>query len=786
MKQLLKLSASFFFILFLAATAFFAGCKGVPQEKTSEAEYQYLGESPEYGPRFIPPAPAAGDVVYTDPPGFNWLPEEGSRGFILEISRDPRFARSAKLLKEAAGRGPLVPGSLDFTPLVVQGDSSWLVSSLAVPLHRPSFTLGKGDWYWRWRCVFSQQEVSPPSAARNFTVSPASLEYTVPPLKELFAGIPEHHPRLFIRPEQLDSLRSLLETSRPHQELFRRIAACTDTLLQMPINQEPPPFPDDGEFRYPPWRDYYDLARKAGQALDFIGFCYLMTGQSKYAERATEWLLAFAGWDLEGTSSMSYNDEVAMPILLNGARAYDWIYDALSRSERETIRSMLVARAEQAYERWQKSNYNLRPYASHETRLVNYLSQVGVVLYGEAQGPVKWLSYLMPMVTTFYPGWGGRDGGYSEGPSYWMMYFNYMLQSAHCINSAMGLDVLKKPFYRDNGYYKIYAYPYYGALRPFGDTGIGHYWPADKMNLYRLASVHNNPYFRWRAQMSEPEQMPVTETVVPTGVMSFFWLDEGPGHVEAKAPDELPGARLFGDIGLVAFHEELGNPQETYFLLKSSPYGAWSHIYADQNSFYIQAFGQALAIQSGYYPHYGHPHHTEWTWQTRAHNSVLADGEGQKIRDRTSRGKIIAFAPGSGLPGSLDYAAGDATEAYEGRLKKFIRHVYYQRPRDFLIIDELEAPKPVRFDWLLHALEKMEIDRRNNTVTIRKGKARLVVEFISPEELTFSQTNKFTASPGRAYPEGYAYPDQWHLTVSTREKSEAVSFVVKMKVRKAD
>jgi hypothetical protein len=786
MKPQVKSFASVLFIFFLISVAYFAGCNAGPGVKTSEGDYLYLGENPDYGPLVIHPAPAAGDTVFTDPAGFNWLPEEGSRGFILEISRNPQFAQSAELLKEAAGRGPLVPGSLDSTPVVVKGSASWLVAGLPLPLHRPSFKLGKGDWYWRWRCVFSQQEISPPSAARNFTVSPNSLEYTVPPLKELFARIPQRHPRLFIRPEQLDSLHSLLETSQPHKRLYQRIAAYADTLLQLPINQEPPPYPDEREFRYPLWRDYYDLARKAGQVLDFLGFCYMMTGESKYSDRAKEWLLAFAGWDLEGTSSMSYNDEVAMPILLNGARAYDWIYDALNQSEQETIRQMLIARGEQAYARWQRSDYHLKPYTSHQTRLINYMSQVGVILYGEAEEPKKWLSYLLPPVTTFYPGWGGRDGGYSEGPSYWMMYFNYMLQSAHCIHSAMGLDVLKKPFYRNNGYYKIYAYPYYGVLRPFGDTGIGAYWSADKMNLYRLASAHRNPYFRWRAEMSKPEEMPVSETMIPTGVMSFFWLDEGPGHITPKAPDDLPGAWAFRDIGLVAFHEEPGNPQETYFLLKSSPYGAWSHIYADQNSFYIQGFGEALAIQSGYYPHYGHPHHTEWTWQTRAHNSVLVDGQGQKIRDRTSRGKIIAFSAGSGLPGSVDYAAGDATEAYEGRLKKFIRHVYYQRPRDFLIVDELEAPKQVRFDWLLHALEKMEIDKRHNTVTIHRGKARLVVEFLSPEELTFSQTNRFTASPGRAYPEGYAYPDQWHLTVSTRKKSEAVSFVVKMKVRKGD
>ena len=66
-------------------------------------------------------------------------------------------------------------------------------------------------------------------------------------------------------------------------------------------------------------------------------------------------------------------------------------------------------------------------------------------------------------------------------------------------------------------------------------------------------------------------------------------------------------------MGIAALHQDPADPDEAYILLKSSPYGAWSHIYADQNSFYIQAFGRALAIQSGFYPHYGHPHHTTWT-----------------------------------------------------------------------------------------------------------------------------------------------------------------------------
>ena len=42
-----------------------------------------------------------------------------------------------------------------------------------------------------------------------------------------------------------------------------------------------------------------------------------------------------------------------------------------------------------------------------------------------------------------------------------------------------------------------------------------------------------------------------------------------------------------------------------------------------------------------------------------------------------------------------------------------------------MIVDEVRALEPSRFDWLLHALEKMEIDEKNRTVTINRGRARL-------------------------------------------------------------
>ena len=96
----------------------------VNTEVINHPEYRHLAENPDIGPLDLPPAPADGDTVLTDPPGFSWLPEEGSVAFIIEISRNLTFAESESLLEKVKMLGPLIPHSLSSTPLIVEGNSS--------------------------------------------------------------------------------------------------------------------------------------------------------------------------------------------------------------------------------------------------------------------------------------------------------------------------------------------------------------------------------------------------------------------------------------------------------------------------------------------------------------------------------------------------------------------------------------------------------------------------------------------------------------------------------------
>jgi hypothetical protein len=65
----------------------------------------------------------------------------------------------------------------------------------------------------------------------------------------------------------------------------------------------------------------------------------------------------------------------------------------------------------------------------------------------------------------------------------------------------------------------------------------------------------------------------------------------------------------------------------------------------------------------------------------------------------------------------------------------------------------------------------MEVDAGSRRVVIRRGQARLDVDFVEPEALRFAQTDRFDPPPEDGK------PNQWHLTASTQEKRTTVRFV---------
>jgi hypothetical protein len=244
--------------------------------------------------------------------------------------------------------------------------------------------------------------------------------------------------------------------------------------------------------------------------------------------------------------------------------------------------------------------------------------------------------------------------------------------------------------------------------------------------------------------------------------------------LKGKAPVDLPETRYFPGVGLVSLHTNFGDPEkDIHFLFHSDPYGGVSHGHPDQNAFTIEAFGEALAIASGYYPWYGSDHHVNWQRQTKSSNSVtINDWKGQE-GVAAAKGKVISFENKD----IYDYILGDATQAYMGLLNKFQRHVVHIRPGVYVMYDDLGASEPVTFEWWLHALSEMNVNESKKSITISQGDVRLNVNLVPSDKLKFHQFSGFPDPPesrGETTPE---YRDQWHVTASTVSKDTKAKFI---------
>ena len=125
---------------------------------------------------------------------------------------------------------------------------------------------------------------------------------------------------------------------------------------------------------------------------------------------------------------------------------------------------------------------------------------------------------------------------------------------------------------------------------------------------------------------------------------------------------------------------------------------------------------------------------------------------------------------------------------YGGVLTRAVRHVVKLDATTYVLLDELAAPKPAAYSWLLHALDKMAVSAADKaaTLTIKRGPARCDARVTCSLPLAATQTDRFTPPPLRAATiktRGKPNrPDQWHATVTTKGKARACVFLSRLAV----
>ncbi len=635
-------------------------------------------------------APEAGGEIAENPPRFTWLPViEDEARYVLRISTDQKFAAKA----------------------------TQVFSGIPLNFFTPDVVLAPGEYHWSYAVCdpATGKPVTAWSTTRKFSIVEGLPQTPLPSRETRYAKATLAHPRLWLTPDRLKDFRKAVTEDPDHCTWSDFYAKSVLPWMDREITREPAGYPNN-QRTAPVWRQTYIDLQEVMYAIRHLAIGGQVTGDAAMLARAKAWLLEAASWDPMGVTSRAYTDEWAYRVTNALAWGYDWLHDQMDEDERATVRAALLARTRDIAEHAIiNAKIHLFPYDSHAVRSVSLtLVPACIALLGDEENDEAraWLNYCIEFLATVYSPWGDRDGGWAEGTNYWMMGMAYLIEAANRLKSYAGIDLYKRPFFRNTGDFPLFCKAPDTRRATFGDDSTQGDLPCIKtgINLRQYAGVTGNGAYQWYHE-ELARLNPGTEGAFynwgwwDTNFDELTYLSDYP-LVQATPPEG--GLRHFRGIGWVGVQHAMADPDNhIQFVFKSSRFGSISHSHGDQNAFCMAAYGEDLAIQSGYYVAFNSTMHRLWRRQTRSKNAILINGKGQyadddKAKAMAATGRILAAEERE----DHIYIKGDATAAYQSLSPEVTlaeREVYFVRNSYFVIVDKVDADAPVTIDWLLHA-----------------------------------------------------------------------------------
>ena len=664
-----------------------------------------------------------------NPPMLNWpkLDEEG--GQRLQYSMDPAFPNDASVTVDVRHN-----------------------------FHMPSAPLKPGTWFWR---VWSRSELSEGwSDVERVNVLPEAHRFTTKPIPvDELARRPR--PRLL----------PLAGLDQPEAAAERKalLVKKARSIHKHGVQAHPGPHVK-GDPRWPTWIDWYGkvagrITGGTGRRLQTIAQYAMLTQDPQVIQWAKELALEACKWDPEGGSHMRRGDIGAHHLL----RGLNWCYDAcrdrMTPAERETLRNVIVVRANQFH-------HALNPFRGGEANNHAWLrafglAESGIVLLGDHERAGEWAEYVRQLYLGRFLCCLGYQGDNNEGVSYWGYGLMFVIDYADLMKAVCGIDLFAHPWLSQTARFPMYCAPPGAWAVSFGDNGMPNHGirgPAQTRRVRDLARRTRDPYALWYGG-----ERATVDGITP------------------RPPVDIPQSIHYRHIGWALFNTSLIDGLEGVTVAMHSGRYYAGHQHPDQNSFVVNAYGEKLAIDGGYYDWYGSPHFKAYSMTTLAHNTLLVDGEGQAACRKGADGRIAAWfdSPGYG------YTVGDAADPdiYGGKLKRCDRRILFIKPGFVVVHDLVAAAKaPVKLDWMLHAIVPIKANAAGKSFAIECERAALRGRFLAPAGVGMEVKTGFPVEPVNRYstnpvPENKYFPE-WHLYATPKQPVAEAEFLAAMQIQR--
>ena len=691
----------------------------------------------------------------------------------------------------------------EFKKDVKQVETRW-------PFYNPDKDLAPGKWYWQYGYVNEAGQVEWQST-QELTVGDNPKKFCPPSYKEAIAKVPATHPRIWVQKAGWDAFIAQAKPKAEYQWYLER----ADKVMQTPMKTVKDINTSQVKNLTNQMQINSYLTRESRRIIDAeegnteaLIRAYLLTKDRKYADEALKRVLEMTDWDKDKNVKGDFN---ASALLSLCSMAYDSFYGLLTDAQKKTLLDAIQEKGGAMYKHF--NNYLENHIAENHIwqMTLRILTMAAFATYGDLPEAATWTDYCYNVWRARFPGLN-EDGGWHNGDSYFTVNTRTLIEVPYYYSNLTGYDFFSDPWYTNNIMYTIYQQPPFSKSGGNGSShqNVGRPNSIRISYLDALAKLTNNSFaadFVRRTLKVEPEYMKKALLNKP-GDLAWFRLQCDKPLPEGPGLTVLPFGRVFPETGLASYQTNWdrvgGNAMWSF---RSSPYGSTSHALANQNAFNTFYGGKPIFYSSGHHIEFTDVHSMLCHRATRAHNTILVNGMGQRIGTEG-----YGWIPRYYCSDKIGYVLGDASNAYgkvisplwleRGKvsdveytpengwddvpLTKFRRHIVNLGKTGFIFIyDELEASKPADYTFMLHTTaQPMTVDTSNPRfvhVQGLSGRGGASDAYIfSTGTLQTDTTSQFFVPPVnwlRADDKGKfkKYPNHWHFTAKS-EKAKVYRF----------
>lgn len=581
----------------------------------------------------------------------------------------------------------------------------------------------------------------------------------------------KQHPRLFLHDSDLPALKRAIATDPFVRQQFDNLKAYADQLLTMPA---------DVYYIGGVEHTLLDTSRDVEGRIFALAGVYRITGDIRYAERATREMLAAAAYpDWYPTHFLDTGEMTATLGL-----GYDWLYPVLSPADRATIKNAIATKGIDPWIERIKSGEAIHHEHNNWNQVCNGGESIGALAIADEE-PERATAILdhahiaiADIMKLFAP-----DGGFEEGPTYWLYATAYNLMYIDALNTALGKDfgISNAPGFDLTGDYHIQSDGPTFQLANFGDAGMGGASPTAQM--FWLARRFNKPYYaehereiaRYFSMAGHTPPTERSEHDARSGaqrnrfaLMLLLWSAEQ-AQTGAKSDAQLPLVESFSRVAQAYLRSAWNDPSAWYVAFKGGDAHA-SHGHLDFGSFVMDFEGQRWASDLGP-DSYGLPGYfsaKRWSYyrmRTEGHNTLTIDSQNQ---DLDSKAPLTA----SGTMGNTLYAIADLGQTYKGKLASWKRGVSLIDKQGVLVQDELTPAQSVDIAWNFHTFANVSIAADGRSATLTLDGQTLHARIVAPAGVRFSTAS--TQPPPPQEPN----PGLTNLVIPISKQSEPATIAV--------